>query len=25
MSPIYHEEADYFVFHIPEDDFYRQT
>lgn len=22
MSPIYHEETDYFVFHIPDDGFY---
>ncbi len=25
MSPVYHEETDYFVFHIPDDNFYRQA
>ncbi len=25
MSPIYHEETDYFAFRIPENNFYRRT
>ena len=25
MSPVYYEETDYFVFRIPDDNFYRRT